>query len=81
MKLRSAPLDDVFKALLVTLDDDGGWLARAVRWLFVGAHRLLQAAMLLALRCKWCTEQYCRPISHARFNLTPAELQRPWRQR
>ena len=82
MKLRSAPLDDVFQELQFALDQDGGSLARAVGWLFVRAYRWLKAAILLALGCKWRTGQQSYPESGCEpFDITPEELGREWGQR
>jgi hypothetical protein len=53
VKLRDAPLDDVFLELQFALDEDGGRIERAVRRLFIWLYRLLKFAMLLTLRCRW----------------------------
>lgn len=53
MKLRSAPLDDVWGELTLVLDDDGRPLARVTRRVFTSAYRVLKAAMLVALRLPW----------------------------
>ena len=79
MKLRSAPLDDIFQELQSTLDQDSGRLARLMRRFFVGAYRSLKSAMLLALGLKWHTRQRLYPpIGHEPFNIPPEEMAREW---
>jgi hypothetical protein len=82
VKLRSAPLDDIFQELQFTLNRDGGRLARFTGWLFLCAYRALKTAMLLVLTWKWRTKQppYPEP-GHELFNLTPEEMAGEWRQR
>lgn len=53
MKLRSAPLDDVWGELTFVLDDDGRPFARITRRAFTWSYRALKAAMLDALRLSW----------------------------
>ena len=53
MKAKSAPLDDVFAELQITLDDDGRFVARLTRGLFTLAYRVLKLVMLSALRVNW----------------------------
>jgi hypothetical protein len=80
VKLRSAPLDDVFQELLFAFDADGRWLARFTRWLFVQTYRVLKSAMLLVLGWKWrIGHQSYAPIGHEPFNVVPEGLVQDWR--
>lgn len=53
MKLRSAPLDDVYQEIQFTLAFNGTRKARLLLWIFRCAYRFLHRAMLLALRIDW----------------------------
>lgn len=53
MKLRSAPLDEVWQTLQFTLDDDGRRPALAVRHMVTWAYLGLRGAMLALLRLSW----------------------------
>jgi hypothetical protein len=50
MKLRSAPLDDVYNELDFVLRDDGGFLARALLRLCKRIYGLFHGLMLAILR-------------------------------
>jgi hypothetical protein len=81
MKLRDSGLDDLLNELLYVLDQDGGPLARAVRWLLVRTYRLLRNGILMVLRLPWHTERQPYPEpGHEPFNLPPDELERHWGQ-
>jgi hypothetical protein len=53
MKLRSAPLDDVFQEVQLTLDEDGGRLARAVRRSATWIYRAHKAILLAICKFPW----------------------------
>jgi hypothetical protein len=68
MKLRSAPLDEVWQTLQFTLDDDGRQPALAVRHMVTWAYRGLRGAMLALLRLPWrrgALDDGCRPRTAA----------------
>jgi hypothetical protein len=50
MKLRSAPLDEVYLEILLVLDEDGRWPARALLWLIGRLYRGFGWLMLTILR-------------------------------
>ena len=53
MKLRSAPLEDVHLELRLTLEDDGGPLARTLLRLFSFFYRCFHGLELAVLRFPW----------------------------
>jgi hypothetical protein len=59
---------------VVTIDDDGGRLARITRRPFVRAYRLLNAGIVVALRWNWRRQPYPDPGCDP-FNLTGPELE------
>ncbi len=61
MKLGDTGLDDLLNELLYVIDQDGGRLARAVRWLFVPAYRVLKGIMMVALRLPWRVRRLGEP--------------------
>jgi hypothetical protein len=82
VKLRSAPLDDVFNELQFACDLDGRRFARIVRRLFTCAYRVFRALMLAALRLPWNTSATGYPeIGTEPFNLTDTELENRWGSR
>jgi hypothetical protein len=52
MKLRFAPLDDVYLEARLVLAADGGQLAGFLLWLFGQAYGCLRGLMLAVLRCQ-----------------------------
>jgi hypothetical protein len=75
-------LDDLFQELQLTLDQDGGRLARITRWAFIQAYRAHKAAMLLVLGWKWrSAQQPYPPIGHEPFDVEPQEIAREWSRR
>ena len=79
MKLRSAPLDDVFQELLLTLDEDGRLSARIVRRMVIAAYRALKRLMLLIRRLPW--QSRYPEFGNEPFNLSDAELEKEWRSK
>jgi hypothetical protein len=81
MTLRSAPLEDAFQELLLTLDDDGGWWARTARWFFVRAYRALKVTMLAALRLPWRRAALTGHLEiHKLFTPCDMRLEQEWRR-
>jgi hypothetical protein len=82
MKLRSAPLDDVFQEVQFTLDDDGGRLARAVRRSATWTYRLHKVILLVICKFPWRRGALTgHPEVHELFTLSDKELEQAWRQR
>ena len=79
MKLRSAPLDDVWQEVQFTLDDDGRLRARIVRRVLTAAYRALKRLMLLIRRLPWRSRY--PELGNEPFNLSDAELEKEWRSR
>jgi hypothetical protein len=83
MKLHSSPIDDVYGELSLTLEEDGGHLARCLLTLFCYEYRGLRLAMLLALRRHWrLAKETSAPTfpGYELFNLSPAEADAEWGQ-
>jgi hypothetical protein len=61
VKLGDTGVDNLFNELQFVLDQDGGRMARAVRWLAVRGYRILKGAILLVLRLRWRVRRLGEP--------------------
>ncbi len=85
MKIRSAPLDDIYDELDFVLRDDGGLVALALLYFFRCVYGLHRRLMLAILRLNWrdgsrrTADVGAFPaIGEEPFNLSPAELEENW---